>query len=240
MLPRMNKNYKERNSFTMLSRFVLPLSVVMVLVLLFISVKLLFLYPDDINSGADSVYTETPVQSATIVTKPAAPVKEVKEKPVKIAEEKTAGSIVLASPVEISAQDTNAPQHKTEVKKQKPVLEKKTVAAKKKQPEKKPVKSVAKQEPKAEKKTAHTASPAGNAERWDVQVGGFSSKESAEGIKKKVQADGYSAYITEGRLNSKPFYRIRVKGSADKGEAQQLAKRLEQKGYPVYVVNTSK
>lgn len=238
MLPRMNKNYKERNSFTMLSRFVLPLSVVMVLVLLFISVKLLFLHPDDIHSGSDSVYTESPVQNTTVKAEPAAPVEVVKEKP-EVTEEKTAGSIVLASPVEITAQEVNTPKHKAEVKKAKPVSEKKPVAVRKKQPEKQPVKKVVKQEQPAEKKTAHSA-PAGSAERWDVQVGGFSSMESAEGIKKKVQADGYSAYIAEGRLNSKPFYRIRVKGSADKGEAQELAKRLEQKGYPVYVVNTAK
>lgn len=42
MIPRSNKNYKEKNSFTFLSRLILPLTIIMAIVLLFVSIKLLF------------------------------------------------------------------------------------------------------------------------------------------------------------------------------------------------------
>ena len=89
--------------------------------------------------------------------------------------------------------------------------------------------------------TASAASPAAGASTpgrgtWSVQVGAFGSADSARRLVDKLEADGFSAYVSEARRDAKTLYRVRVGPEAERVRVDALAGRLKARGLPVSVV----
>jgi cell division septation protein DedD/uncharacterized membrane protein required for colicin V production len=110
-----------------------------------------------------------------------------------------------------------------------------------------PAKAV--QEPKSAPATAETAPAAARAEPqpppaltagggWAVQVGAFSSTETARKLVKDLGGAGYRAFVSPVSKGGKTLYRVRVGPEADKAGAEQLAQRLKARGLPATVVRT--
>lgn len=71
---------------------------------------------------------------------------------------------------------------------------------------------------------------------WSVQVGAFGSADSARTLVDKLEADGFSAYVSEGRRDAKTLYRVRVGPEAERVRVDALAGRLKARGLPVSIV----
>jgi DedD protein len=89
--------------------------------------------------------------------------------------------------------------------------------------------------------TASAASAAAGASTpvrgtWSVQVGAFGSADSARRLVDKLEADGFSAYVSEGRRDAKTLYRVRVGPEAERVRVDALAGRLKARGLPVSIV----
>lgn len=211
------RDYKERKPITAFGQVILPLTMIMALALLYLSVKLFFFAPEKLateqlpytipkdeviampsgrQTSADDAFIDDDPEDEVTVT----PKKKVKTTP-------------PSKPVQPSV---------TVVKK--PVQ---TVKTKRDDPPKKNVTT-----PAAVKPAAKAESGA----RWDIQIGGFSAKEGAELTVKQAKESGYSVYIVDSVLNGKPFYKVRVRGESDKKSSQELSKRLAKAGFPVYLV----
>lgn len=227
MLTRKNKNYKERNSFTLLSRFVLPLSVIMVLVLLFISIKMLIMPPVKPLPNKTGVIVEKaePENSVTIM-EAVPPIEESETVKNEVKDTSTGDDIILAQPV---SKPGTSHTKKTVSKKNTTVKTNTTH----KNTGKKPIKQVA-------KPSSNTRNTSRTSSRWDVQIGGFSSRNGASQVRNKAKNDGFDSYIVESTFKGKPFYKVRVRGNASKEKARTLSNTLSRKGYPVFLVNTSK
>ena len=75
-----------------------------------------------------------------------------------------------------------------------------------------------------------TIKPQANSDLFAVQVGAFSKKDNAQGLVKKLQNKGFTAYIT-----TKNPYRVQVGAFKTKEAAEELGKELKQIGFPVYI-----
>ena len=217
---RNTRNYKEKKPMITFGQFILPLTVVMAVALLFFSVKLFFLSPEQVPFDDEK---ETPkkevVKSADI--KPDAPqVKKTEPKPVQPAE-----PVKQAEPKK-KAEPVKQPQTAAEPKKTKEITAKKT------QTEKPAV-----SEPTKKTQPALSAKAA---PRWDVQIGGFASLDSAKALLKKAGSEGFETYMSEAQRDGAPFYKVRVKGAQLKEDAAKKAAKLEAAGYPVYLVEIKK
>jgi cell division septation protein DedD len=71
---------------------------------------------------------------------------------------------------------------------------------------------------------------------WAVQVGAFSSAETARKLVRDFGGAGYGAFVSPVNRGGKTLYRVRVGGVADKAGAEQLAQRLKARGLPATVV----
>jgi len=71
---------------------------------------------------------------------------------------------------------------------------------------------------------------------WAVQVGAFSSTETARKLVKDLGGAGYRAFVSPVSRAGKTLYRVRVGPEADKAGAEQLAQRLKARGLPATVV----
>jgi len=71
---------------------------------------------------------------------------------------------------------------------------------------------------------------------WAVQVGAFGSVATANGLVKKLQADGYRAFVAPTQRGGKTLHRVRVGPEAQKAGAERLAGQLKAKGLPATVV----
>lgn len=213
MVTRRTRNYKEKKPMATFGQFILPLTVIMAVALLFFSVKLFFFNP---NGSDDIVFgKQEPVIQGSVQPKPE----------VKVANQDPAGpasgkkvEIIPAQPVDVK---------KEELQKNPPAD---TVSAK----------TTAKPAAAAKETTQQSqkVQPAAvQAPRWDVQIGAFSSKENALQLIEKVKEKGYTAYLTEGNDQGTPFYKVRVKNpKTGKDEAEALSKKLEKDGYPFFLV----
>ena len=215
MVTRKSRNYKEKKTMTTFGQFILPLTVIMAVALLFFSVKLFFFNSNEI---------ENVVSNEQVVNKnenvPVASQKKVADKPVPDMPAKKKIDIKPAQPVE--------------VKKEAPKKENITTAL---PPLKAPVKpsetakvTVVKVEKPQEASVQKTA-------RWDIQIGAFTSKEYALQLIETEKAKGYSVYLVEGIKDGSPFYKVRVKNpKTGKEAAVALSKKLEDEGQPVFLV----
>jgi cell division septation protein DedD len=263
---------------TTFGQFVLPLTVVMALALLFFSVKLFFFNPNDvsIHAGGSAVSEQnTPshetikkpvvksdqIQVKTAITKPVVSV-TVKTATAKPVDDEQKNVSAAAADKNAAVKETVKPQPvKKEQAKPEPAAVKETVKpqpVKKEQVKSQPaaVKEPSKTQPSAVKETGkpqqgsaaepakpenavktadkYTAKAAGA--RWDVQIGGFASRDNAALLLEKARAKGHDVYISESTLNGNTFYRVRVKGDKTREETQKLSLTLQDEGYPVYLV----
>ena len=210
MVTRRTRNYKEKKPMTTFGQFILPLTVIMALALLFFSVKLFFFNTDGTDeitvpreetvkqAPADPVPAERPAEIT-----PAAPaVKKVEVKP--------------AQPVDVKKEEAKKESTAAAVKAPaKPAAAVKETAPKTEAPQKTEAKSV----------------------RWDIQIGAFASKENALQLIEKARKQGHEVYLVEEKKNGAPFYKESVinqkKGRHD---AVALSKVLEKEGYPYFLV----
>ena len=211
MVTRRTRNYKEKKPMTTFGQFILPLTVIMAVALLFFSVKLFFF---NSNETEDIIFT----QEETVKPAPTNPVPD--EKPAEIPSGTQAVKKVEIKP----AQPVDG---KTEG------IRKESTAAAAKAPAK-PSAAVKETAVKAEtpKQTTAKAVP-----RWDIQIGAFSSKENALQLVEKAKTQGHATYLVEEKKDGAPFYKVRVKNpKMDRDEAVALSKILEKEGYPYFLV----
>lgn len=252
----------------MFAQVILPLAAVMALALLYFSVKLFFVAPDDKKLGVELPFennAESTASSQTVGSSyekstaveldmedeetitPA--VANVQKKLSSGAPETNKPSAQFAKKIdlietktapkkEMQKSKTNDTAAKTETKR--PADDK---SAEKKEP-KTEIKAEAKGKEKAESRKieknepqqARSAEKKASKSRWDVQIGGFSTKEGAVETAVKAEKEKFPVYITESSLDGKPFYKVRVKGSSNKAESEVLAKKLADGGFPVYLI----
>ena len=214
MVTRRTRNYKEKKPMTTFGQFILPLTVIMAVALLFFSVKLFFF---DSDQTGDIVFTnEESVRQGQL---PAVPPQKQEEPPAAGSAEEFKREVKLAQPVGGQNEGT----------------QKTGTAAGGAKATAKPSSAVIKiTEDKTEVplrtavKTAH---------RWDVQIGAFSSKDNAVQLIEKVRADGYATYLVEEKKEGAPFYKVRIKNpKTGKDDAVVLSKILEKEGYPIFIV----
>ena len=213
MVTRRTRNYKEKKPMATFGQFILPLTVIMAVALLFFSVKLFFFSPN----GSDDIVFSKQEQVAQDSAQAKPEVKGTnKDTSVPAAGKKV--DIKQAQPVDV----------KNEEQQKKAPAE--TVSAKTTAKPAAAVKETTQQSQKVQPATVI-------APRWDVQIGAFSSKENALQLIEKVKEKGYTAYLTEGNDKGAPFYKVRVKNpKTGKDEADALSKRLEKDGYPFCLV----
>ena len=77
-----------------------------------------------------------------------------------------------------------------------------------------------------------TASKASNAATgsWWVQLGSFSSQQNAQGLARKLRADGYAIDVTLVRSGGKDLHRVRAGPEQDRAAATALRARLAAAG----------
>lgn len=63
---------------------------------------------------------------------------------------------------------------------------------------------------------------------WRVQVGAFSTKESASEVSRKLSQSGYKVSILSGVR----FHRVVVQAGSSRQDALTLASRLHKEGFP--------
>jgi cell division septation protein DedD len=71
-----------------------------------------------------------------------------------------------------------------------------------------------------------------------VQVGAFSSAESAAKLVAQLEADGYPVRVAPVARGGKTLHRVRVGPAASRAAAQQLADRLKARGLPASLVTS--
>lgn len=223
------RDYKEKKPMTAFGQVILPLAILMALALLYFSVRLFFFAPGSASK------TQKPVadQSEMVATTPA----EEAEPPIALEEDtfEEEAEVVVPEPAPQRQRNVSTTPRRAQ---QKPASARRTVQS---QPQKQARKTATK--PAAQKPAAQKAAPQpepkaakDNSPRWDIQIGGFSAKEGADVTVKQAKAAGYSVYVENTTLNSKPFYKVRVRGSANKSEAAEMSKKLQKAGFPVYLV----
>ncbi len=76
--------------------------------------------------------------------------------------------------------------------------------------------------------TAEEKKPAVSKHVWVVQVGSFSKRDNALGLKEKLRKKGFRAFVERLLKNNKASYRVRVGPVASRKEAQRLKQKLKQ------------
>ena len=71
---------------------------------------------------------------------------------------------------------------------------------------------------------------------WAVQVGAFGSAETANGLVRKLAAEGYHAFVAPVQRGGKTLHRVRVGPQPDKAGAERTAGQLKAKGLPATIV----
>lgn len=71
---------------------------------------------------------------------------------------------------------------------------------------------------------------------YSVQVGAFTRPANANNLAKKLNEDGYDAYVEDTIFSGRKVYRVKVGKLKTRYEAAQLAKKLSQEGFPVKII----
>lgn len=91
----------------------------------------------------------------------------------------------------------------------------------------KPVQVADQQLPKAAPPAQKPADTTGSSSGYVVQIAAFSTQKEAENAKAKLSAKGYSASLSETRLQDKvTWYRVRIGRHLDKEAAAEIAARI--------------
>jgi DedD protein len=87
---------------------------------------------------------------------------------------------------------------------------------------------------------ARTAPEAGGggSGTYFVQVGAFSSAESARKLVAQLSADGFQVRVSPVSRGGKTLHRVRVGPASSRTDAQQLAERLKARGLPASLVTS--
>ena len=64
---------------------------------------------------------------------------------------------------------------------------------------------------------------------WVVQVGSFSSRESAIGLRDKIRKNGFSAFVESFDKNGKPSHRVRIGPETTRSRSDKTLVRLKKK-----------
>ena len=209
------RDYNDKKPLTAFGRLILPLTLVMALALLYLSVKLFFFAPEKF-----------------VMEQP--PLDIHKDEFLALPGDKRPPAGGFTDDMEDEV--TITPQKKEPQKEPPKRAVQPQEAVKKPAP---PVKTKRDDPPGGNAAASDRTKPAAKAEggaRWDIQIGGFSAKEGAELTVRQAKEAGYAAYIVDAVLNGRPFYKVRVKGEADKKASAALSQRLEKAGFPVYLV----
>ncbi|MBP9559661.1 MAG: SPOR domain-containing protein, partial [Synergistaceae bacterium] len=168
MVTRRTRNYKEKKPMATFGQFILPLTVIMAVALLFFSVKLFFF---NSNETDDIVFNEQETANQESV-QPAQEENVTVQDPVDPAGQKKV-SIKPAQPVDVKkeGQQKKVSTETTQVK----VTAKPAAPAKETTVQNEKVQAVTVKQP-----------------RWDVQIGAFASKENALQLMQDVKAKGYT------------------------------------------------
>lgn len=214
MVTRKTRNYRDRKTMTTFGQYILPLTVIMAVALLFFSVKLFFF---NSNNMDDIVLNERDASKNETV--------------LKAYEEKVVESI----PDPSEKQKVNVkPAQPVNIKKEAPKKENKVTVT---PTPKAPVKSSETAKETDVKVENPQATSVTKAARWDIQIGAFTSKENALQLIEKTKAKGYSVYLSEEKKDGSPIYRVRVKNpKTGREEAVGLSNKLEAEGYPIFLV----
>lgn len=213
MVTRRTRNFKEKKTVTSFGQFVLPLTVIMAVALLFFSVRLFFF-----GSGGKSDYRaiESETHSASQQLEESSHSLSATISDGALEEEKI--DIAAAQPVKSAKEE-----------------DQKVKAVPKTAPAKAASMPAAGGTAKKEAVKATTT----DGPRWDVQIGAFTSKENASALAEKTKSQGLGSYIVTEQKSGAPLYKVRVKNpNKTRGEAAALAKRLEADGHPVFLVET--
>ncbi|WP_281681174.1 SPOR domain-containing protein [Synergistes jonesii] len=239
-----SRDYKEKKGLTLFGRLILPLTLIMALALLYLSVKLFFFAPEkDGPPLLPQRFQQAEVSSsdadekAEIAALPENNAKAAQNQKADDAPRKTSVKKTTGEEKKTKAQQTNTQAAKAQTKAQSSKLQPKNEAAQAKQ---QPKGGAALKKENISKPAPRQSAEEPGGERWDVQIGGFAAKEGAEITVKQAKESGYAPYVVESVLNGKPFYKVRVAGSRDKAASQELAGRLEKAGFPVYLVQIKK
>ncbi|MGI6442300.1 MAG: hypothetical protein GXZ13_04555 [Synergistaceae bacterium] len=219
MVSRKTRKHKEIKSIRTFGQLILPLAVVMLFALFFISVKLFFMDPNDVYLSGKSTQNQ--------IFEP-------------IEQKNTDDPLISVD----TGTENEYIEDKDSIREDVPLVPEQQVEIKKiEQPQKTPVKSKAKPQPKISPKQEIKA-PVRTGQvtsqtkpRWDVQIGGFKVKASALALHNKAKTEGHTVYIVDSVKDGQPFYRVRVMGHETKENASKLAAKLQAVGYPTYLVS---
>ena len=71
---------------------------------------------------------------------------------------------------------------------------------------------------------------------YTVQVGAFSNRERAEGLKEELKSRGFNPYITLFETTHGKYWRVRIGTFSNREAAEAMARRLSALGYDVIVM----
>jgi DedD protein len=71
---------------------------------------------------------------------------------------------------------------------------------------------------------------------WTVQVGSFSQADNAEGLRKRLAAEGFDAFVSRVATDAGTMHRVRVGPVPDRPSAERLLERLRAAGQQGRVV----
>ncbi|MDO9508052.1 MAG: SPOR domain-containing protein [Thermovirgaceae bacterium] len=103
-------------------------------------------------------------------------------------------------------------------------------------------------EPKAAAKTEPAISPQSTVQKslpsapvssgaWVVQIGAFTTKDSAEILAREARGKSYEAFVFKAEVGGKTYYRVRIGAGSQRSDAEKLAGDLASKGYPTLVAH---
>ena len=223
MATRESRRMKEKRSVIPFGDIMLPVIGLVAVGLLIVGVKMFFLSGDKSRPYNPPVARTSPAAPQKAPVQEAVPVSSRPSSPsVRKTEEKSGANIPLAVPDGSSGIAAPAAQGESPIAS--PPESKPEETAKKPQTKKPPV---------PDKKPI---APSMRDARWGVQIGAFSTRESAESLRNQASKSGYSAAITKAVVEGKTFYRVTVPAGKDRSSAVSLSERIQKAGYPVLVV----
>ncbi len=223
MATRESRRLKEKRSVVPFGDIMLPVIGLVAVGLLIVGVKMFFLSGDKSRSYNPPVARTSPASPQKTTEKPVAAL-PVNSSPA--ADQKTAGKsggeIALAVPAGSSREEIPASKEESPI-----------AAPPEKTPEKESKKAAPAKTPGPSEKQG---APSAEASRWGVQIGAFSTKESAESLRQQASKSGFSSAVTTAVVGGKTFYRVTVPAGKERLSAENLSEKLQKAGFPVLVV----
>jgi len=79
--------------------------------------------------------------------------------------------------------------------------------------------------------------PAASSGRYWVQVGAFKESRNAEGLARKLRAEGFSVQVARVTRTAEPMHVVRVGGYPSRSRATAASEELQGKGHPGFVTS---